>query len=194
MDIAKILKENIIFLVLVVAVIVGAAWWAGTEFQKMTENRQSLTEQQAIVEQKKRMLEEMKAKAAREEKKEEKKSKSGKVIYEVLDQQFSAEASFGIMFENIIANITNSGLRIRSIDYNYKPHNDDILNANAPGYNACELRFKTVGTYSQLQGFLKNMAKETYLTNLHEIYIEPFEKDKTILIATFSLRLYTKTI
>ena len=190
MDITRILKENIIFIIIAIAVIVVAAWWAGTNFQRMSENKSALSEQQAIVEQKKQKLDAMKAKMEREEKT----SKSGKVIYEVLDQQFSAEASFGIMFENIIANITNSGLRIRSIDYNYKPQNDDILNANAPGYNACELRFKTVGTYSQLQGFLKNMAKETYLTNLQEIYIEPFEKDKTILIATFSLRLYTKTI
>lgn len=194
MDITRILKENIIFILIALAIIIGATWWSATNFRVMSENKSALSEQQAIVEQKKQKLDAMKAKIEREEKKEEKTSKSGKVIYEVLDQQFSAEASFGIMFENIIANITNSGLRIRSIDYNYKPQNDDILNANAPGYNACELRFKTVGTYSQLQGFLKNMAKETYLTNLQEIYIEPFEKDKTILIATFSLRLYTKTI
>jgi hypothetical protein len=90
--------------------------------------------------------------------------KSGKVIYEVLDQQFSAEASFGIMFENIIANITNSGLRIRSIDYNYTPQNDKILQTNAAGYNVCELSFTTTSLYISLGlllgrglSFLKNI-------------------------------------
>mgnify|MGYP002869960526 CR=1 FL=1 len=98
------------------------------------------------------------------------------------------------MFENILANITNSGLRIRSIDYNYSPTEDAILEASIPGYNACELSFVTVGTYTQLQTFLKNIAKETYLTGINEIYLEPYDKDKTILISRFKVRLYTRTI
>ena len=121
-------------------------------------------------------------------------SRSGKVIYEVLGQQFSAEASFGIMFENILSNVTNSGLRIRSIDYNYAPAEDKVLAAKAPGYNACELSFTAVGSYSQLQTFFKNIAKENYLSGINEVYIEPYDGDKTILIARFKIRLYTKTV
>ena len=78
------------------------------------------------------------------------------------------------MFENILANITNSGLRIRSIDYNYSPTDDKVLSANAPGYNACELSFVAVGNYSQLQTFFKSIAKENYLSGINEIYLEPF--------------------
>ncbi|MBR1616718.1 hypothetical protein IJ670_01055, partial [bacterium] len=103
-------------------------------------------------------------------------------------------ASFGIMFENVLANITNSGLRIRSIDYNYAPTEDKVLEAKAPGYNACELSFVAVGNYSQLQTFFKNIAKENYLSGINEIYIEPYDADKTILIARFKIRLYTKTV
>ena len=98
------------------------------------------------------------------------------------------------MFENILSNITNSGLRIRTIDYNYSPADDKILQTNSPGYNACELAFLTVGNYSQLQNFFKNIAKENYLTGINEIYLEPYDKDKSILIARFKIRLYTKTI
>ena len=98
------------------------------------------------------------------------------------------------MFENIISNITNSGVRIRSIEYNYRPGDDAVLNTGAPGYNACELSFVTVGTYAQYQRFFKNLAKENYLTNIYEIYIEPYDKNKTILISKFKVRLYTKTV
>ena len=127
-------------------------------------------------------------------KKKKKEAESGKVIYEVLGQQFSSEASFGIMFENILSNLSNSGVRIRKIDYNYKPNDDKILMTNLAGYNACELNFITVSTYAQLQNFFKNLTKEKYLTNITEIYLEPYDKDKTILIANFKVRLYTKTI
>ena len=98
------------------------------------------------------------------------------------------------MFENILSNITGNGVRIRSIDYNYTPQNDKIMQTNAPGYNACELSFTTVASYSQLQNFFKSIAKENYLTNIYEVYIEPYDKDKTILIAKFKVRLYTKTV
>jgi len=90
--------------------------------------------------------------------------------------------------------MTNSGLRIRSIDYNYTPSDDPIVNASVPGYNACELSFVTVGSYAQLQTFLKNLAKENYLTGVYEIYLEPYDRDKSILISKFKIRLYTKTI
>ena len=108
--------------------------------------------------------------------------KSGKVIFEVLDQQFSSQASFGIMLENVISTIVNSGVRIRSIEYNYNPQGDMIKDTGAPGYNACELSFVAVGSYAQFQTFFKNLTKENYLTNIYEIYIEPYDKDKTILI------------
>lgn len=121
-------------------------------------------------------------------------SDSGKVIYEVSGEQFSAQASFGIMFENILSNITNSGVRIRSIEYNYQPEDDPILLTNMAGYNACELSFVTVSNYLQLQILLKNIAKEKYLSSINEVYIEPYDNDKTILISKFKIRLYTKTI
>jgi hypothetical protein len=68
------------------------------------------------------------------------------------------------------------------------------MQTNAPGYNACELSFTTVASYSQLQNFFKSITKENYLTNIYEVYIEPYDKDKTILIAKFKVRLYTKTV
>ena len=88
---------------------------------------------------------------------EKKQAKSGKVIYEVPGQQFSAEASFGVIFENLLANLTNSGIRVRSIEYNYQPAGDKIIDSNLSGYNACEISFVSVGNYSQFQRFFKHL-------------------------------------
>lgn len=195
----RLIKEKIVFLVLPVLVFIIIIYLAvgGPEVTNISNAISKVDEvatKQNELETKKEkveMLKQAKASASVEKKKE---SKSGKVIYEISGQQFSPEASFGIMFENLLANITNSGIRIRSIDYNYQPDNDKIIDTSLPNYNACELFFVTVGNYSQFQTFFKNIAKENYLSNIYEIYIEPYDKDKTILITKFKIRLYTKTI
>ena len=192
----KFIQENIIFLLLPVLVLCGGAYFSYTNITTAFETHRALQDKIAEKATKQDKLDQLIAAKKRQEQIVEfkKEAKSGKVIYEVLGQQFSPEASFGIMFENILTNITNSGVRIRLIDYNYNPLDDKILQTNAGGYNACELSFTTVSTYSQLQNFFKSIAKENYLTNIYEVYIEPYDKDKSILIAKFKVRLYTKTV
>lgn len=190
------LQDNIIYMLIPVLVLAAGIYFSYTKFTEAMDKKGVLEQKQQQQQTKQSKLNQLLAAKKKLEHIEEvkKEGKSGKVIYEVLGQQFSSEASFGIMFENILANMTNSGVRIRSIDYNYTPQNDKILQTNAAGYNVCELSFTTVGSYAQLQTFFKNLAKESYLTNLYELYIEPYDKDKNILIAKFKIRLYTKTV
>ncbi len=192
----KLIKENLIFILLPILAFVAGAYYTYTYAIEAMDTNNAVIDKQQEVETKKQKVQQLmrERQTVKEEPKEKKVAKSGKVIYEVLDQQFSPEASFGIMFENVISNITSSGVKIRSIEYNYSPQDDKVLNANAPGYNACELSFVTVGSYSQLQTFFKNITKENYLTNIYEVYIEPYDKNKTILIAKFKIRLYTKIV
>lgn len=190
----KLIQENIIFIFLVVAVVFGGIYFVYQNATLAIDSWKQAISKKDELKEKQTRLDQIKAEKASKKNVKQKSTKSGKVIYEVLGQQFSAEASFGIMFENILANITNSGLRIRSIDYNYSPTDDKVLSANAPGYNACELSFVAVGNYSQLQTFFKSIAKENYLSGINEIYLEPFDGDKSILIAKFKVRLYTKTV
>lgn len=190
----KFIKDNLAYLLLVVIVFLGGIYLVYNVGSQAWNNMGEVKAKKEELTTKQQKLEQIRQQKMMSQKTEKKEVKSGKVIYEVLGQQFSAEASFGIMFENILANMSNSGIRIRSIDYNYSPADDLILQTNTPGYNACELSFVAVSTYTQLQTFLKNLAKENYLTSISEIYIEPYDKDKTILISRFKIRLYTKTI
>lgn len=190
------IKDNLIYFLIPVVIFGVGAFFSWQKATVMLNNRTVLEEKKVEKTTKEAKFSQLKAAKERQENQVEvkKTTKSGKVIYEVLGQQFSAEASFGIMFENVLSNITGNGVRIRSIDYNYNPQNDKVMQTNAPGYNACELSFTTVASYSQLQNFFKSIAKENYLTNIYEVYIEPYDKDKTILIAKFKVRLYTKTV
>lgn len=116
-----------------------------------------------------------------------------KNIYEAQGLSFGADASFAPLFEIVIDTARNSGIRIRSIDYNYAPSDDPIFTSKLSGYNVCELNIVAVGTYSQFQNFYKNIMREPYLTYLAEIEIKPWVENKSVLITGIKLRLYTKT-
>ena len=190
----KLIKEKILYILVVIVVIIGGLYGCWYFATLAIDSHNEVVQKKAELETKQDKLAQIRKQKATSKVEKKKESESGKVIYEVLGQQFSPEASFGIMFENVLSNMTNSGVRIRSIDYNYQPTDDKILFANVPGYNACELSFTAVGNYSQFQRFFKNIAKENYLSNIYEVYIEPYDKDKTILIVKFKIRLYTKTV
>ncbi len=120
--------------------------------------------------------------------------KDGKIIFEAPDMQFSSDASFAPLFELVLTIAQQSGIRIRAIDYNYTPEDDIIFAAKLEGYNTCELNMVAVGSYSEFQTFFKTVMKEKYVTNLAEIELNPWEKDKKVLIAKIKLRLYTRTL
>jgi len=193
----KFLKDKLLYLIIpplilfaVIYLLVGQPETSVSPlFQKISE----VGAKQNDLQVKRDRLDILRKQKESEKKVTKKESKSGKVIYGVPGEQFSAEASFGIVFENLLANLTNSGIKIRSIQYDYQPENDKILSANLGGYNACEISFVSVGSYAQFQNFFKNIAKEQYLSNIYEVYIQPYDKDKTILITRFKIRLYTRT-
>lgn len=120
--------------------------------------------------------------------------KDGKVIFEAPDMQFSPDASFAPLFELVLTIAQQSGIRIRAIDYNYSPQEDAIFAAKLEGYNTCELNMVIVGSYTEIQTFFKTIMKEQYVTNLAEVELNPWDKDKKVLIAKVKLRLYTRTL
>lgn len=120
--------------------------------------------------------------------------KDGKVIFEAPDMQFSPDASFAPLFELVLTIAQQSGIRIRAIDYNYSPQEDAIFAAKLEGYNTCELNMVMVGSYTEIQTFFKTIMKEQYVTNLAEVELNPWDKDKKVLIAKVKLRLYTRTL
>lgn len=190
----KLIKENLVWFALVIIVVAVCGYGLFKFGNTVISNKSDIDTKKEVLQTKEQELNKLQRARLEKEQKKKKHSDSGKIIYEVLGQQFTPEASFGIMFENILSNITNSGVRIRSIDYNYSPQDDKILMTNIEGYNACQLSFVAVGKYSQFQNFFKNLAKEKYLSSIEEIYLEPYDNDKTILIARFKIRLYTKSI
>ena len=197
MDKAKIIlnivKENVLYVFLVLVVIFLFVSYVIPQCTKAIDNVKKLGTVRTQYEDVKQQYDALKLKQ-QQQNSQKKVVKDGKVVFDAPDMQFSPDASFAPLFELILTLAQQSGIRIRSIDYNYAPADDMIYSAKISGYNTCQLDMVMVGSYSEIQNFFKSVLKEQYLTNLGEVELMPWEKDKKILIAKVKLGLYTRTI
>lgn len=188
----QIIKDNILSLIIVIVVIALGFKYVPPEVTKAINlSKQTSAAKQELI-QKENNASSLRAQAEAAARAKVP-PKDGKKIYELEGAQFSAEASFAPLFEVVLSIAQSSGIKIRSISYNYSPESDPVFAAHLPEYNACELQIQAIGSYSQLQTFFKGLMKDNNLNYLAEVEMQPWEKDKTILITNVKIRLYTKT-
>jgi len=101
-------------------------------------------------------------------------------------------ASFGGMFEDVIDYVKMNSLMLRSVEYYMNPKEDPMYAKFPLLYNVCRIKLFMVGTYSQLEGFLKDISVYPYFIDISEISIYPYKKDMNYLIMNVSLTLYSK--
>lgn len=122
------------------------------------------------------------------------KLQSIKPVYESgLDSSAQNLGIYGNMFENLVKRAQSNGLLIRSIEYNMTPESDPLIREGGDRYNACELKFFLVGTYSQLQGFLTEVNNNfEYLVYISKLSVTAFERNTDYILANTSITLYSK--
>ena len=189
----KILKENMVYVLPFLLVLLLFVNFVVPEFFKNIEAFKRMNETDSQYEQVKTQYDMLKAQQEMQNR-QKKVIKDGKIVFDAPDMIFTPYASFAPLFELVLTIAQQSGIRIRAIDYNYAPQEDTIFAAKIDGYNVCELDMVAVGSYTELQTFFKSIMKEQYVTNLAEVELTPWEKDKKVLIAKIKLRLYTRTI
>jgi Tfp pilus assembly protein PilO len=100
--------------------------------------------------------------------------------------------AFGGMFEDIIDYVKSNNLMLRSVEYNLNPPEDVFYSKYPTLYNVCNVHLMMVGTYVNLQGFMRDMMVYPYFTNISEIRINQYEKDETYIIINMNITLYSK--
>lgn len=101
-------------------------------------------------------------------------------------------ASFGGMFEDIIDYVKLNGIMLRSVEYKINPPEDPIYSAFPVLYNVCNVNLFIIGTYTQMEGFLRDISMYPYFINIANLNIEPYEKNKEYLLIKVSITLYSK--
>ena len=188
----QIVKDNFVYIILVLVAIVAGVYFippqATETYNKIIETNSA----RKLLSEKEAQLNNLRLQAEASSRAKTPVSE-GKKIYELEGAQFSGEASFAPLFEIVLSIAQTSGIRIRSIDYNYQPEEDKIYASHISDYNVCELSIVAVGTYAQLQNFFRGLMKDSNLNYLAEVEMQPWEKDKSILVSNIKVRLYTKT-
>jgi len=186
----QILKENLVYILLVIACLGLGFYMTMPEFSKLYTR---ITTNIEKTKQNKDMMAQLDQARLEAEQKKIKPRAAAKQIYQADNYMLGAEASFAPLFETVIEKAKHSNIKIKSIDYNYAPKGDPIYESKTQGFNSCELSMYVVGTYEQFQQFVKDLVKESYLVNLAQIQATPYEHNQRILLIDLKLRLYTKS-
>lgn len=114
-----------------------------------------------------------------------------KKFYKPGESGLDTEASFSVMFDDLIEMARYNSVKIYSIAYNYNPASD-IFVKNAPGkYNVCQVNMQMIASYVDFNEFMKSIYKYPYLIGIDEIELKPYTKNKRILLINVELKLYS---
>lgn len=154
------------------------------------ESKEAITNYEREVQEKEREVSQIDALAEQEKLK----LKSLKPVFETdLDSENENLGIYGDMFEKLVKGAQRNGLMIRSIEYNMTPETDPLLQEHADTYNACEVKFFFVGTYSQLQSFLSEVTNNfEYLVSISKLSVTAFSKNTDYLLINTSITMYSK--
>lgn len=133
-------------------------------------------------------------KIVQQQQEEERKLNSIKpVMKEPSDSDGESLGTFGEAFDRIINISKESGLLLRSIEYERNPENDAIYKDFSDIYNVCELKFFFVGTYASLRSFINSMVNEyDYLVSISRLNVMAFSDNTDYLLIKMSITLYSK--
>lgn len=98
----------------------------------------------------------------------------------------NSDASFAVLFDDIVEMAKYNGVRIYSIKYLSQGNKD----AAGLAYNYSAVSMELVSDYADLGSFLKDIYKYPYLVEITTLESKPYNRDKKILLTTLGLNLY----
>lgn len=118
---------------------------------------------------------------------------SQKKIYSPIETDLGNDTLFFTLYNDLLEMIRSNSVKIKSIDYSYNPESDKFVEFGKDVYFVCDVNMEVVSNYINLGKLIQDIYQYPYYIRINEIDIKPYEKDKTVLITTMSLRLYAHT-
>ena len=115
-----------------------------------------------------------------------------KQMFEPAEAGLDAEGVIAGEFSEILEIIRANTVKMRSIDYSYDPADDKFVQG-APGkFNVAQLNMELISNYKNFENFLKDLYKHEHFLDICKVEVEPYEKDKSVLLINFAIKLYAK--
>lgn len=183
------LKYAVLILVLALLVVV---YLGATQIAPTVQNIMDLNEQYAaqtlVLADKQRELDDLKIAV----KQQEDMSGIEKQMFEPAEAGLDAEGVIAGEFSEILEIIRANTVKMRSIDYSYDPADDKFMQG-APGkFNVAQLNMELISNYKNFENFLKDLYKHEHFLDICKVEVEPYEKDKSVLLINFAIKLYAK--
>jgi Tfp pilus assembly protein PilO len=86
-----------------------------------------------------------------------------------------------------------NSIKVKSIDYTCNPQNDEFVKFGKDVYLVYDVNMELISNYVNLGKFIQDVYQYPYYIKINSLTVEPYAKDKRILISTLSLRLYAHT-
>lgn len=183
------LKDSIaiIVLALVVAIAVIAVYIVPI-VQNILDMNEQYASQTLVLAEKQRELEDLQIAV----KKQDDLSDIEKEMFTPIETGLDTEGIIAGEFSEILDLIRANTIKTRSINYEYDPQDDKFIQG-APGkFNVAKLSMEMVSSYVNFENFLRDLYKHEHFLDISKVEIEPYEKDKSILLVNFELKLYAK--
>lgn len=190
-DIKQILtsfKNAILVLVLAVLVAVFLISKIIPIVQNMTALNAEYTTQTTTLADKQRQLADLQASAA----KKEDTSGYAKEMFSAADGGADSETLIAGEFTEILKLIKDNGIKTRSVKYDYDPADDNFIKGAQGKFSACLLSLEMVAGYNDFENFLKELYKHEHFLDISKIELVPYQKNKSILLINFQVKLYAK--
>jgi len=125
-------------------------------------------------------------------KKQQEESTLEKAIFVPEEQGLPAEDMIAGEFAEVLEIIRANTIKTRSISFDYNPKSDKFVQGAPEKFNVASLDLDMIGTYKNFENFLKDLYKHEHFLEITSIDIEPYEKDKKVLLIKFVMKLYAQ--
>ena len=99
---------------------------------------------------------------------------------------------FFTLYNDIIDLLKENSIKIKKVSYDYNPSDDHFVELGENKYFVCKMNFELVSNYIDFGAFIEKVLQYPYYIKLNSIKIEPYPKDKKILMIDLSLNIYSK--
>lgn len=116
-----------------------------------------------------------------------------KKVYAPADSDLGNDTLFFTLYNDLMEMIHSNSIKIKSMKYDYNPENDAFVKFSKETYFVCEVDMDLVSNYTNLGKFIQDLVQYPYYIRILNVDVEPYAKDKKILISNVGLRLYART-
>ena len=119
-------------------------------------------------------------------------SAADKPFYKPIMSGFDSEAAIAGEFSEILQLIRANTIKMRSINYTYDPGDDAFVKGAPQKFNVAQLDMEMIANYKTFETFLRDLYKHEHFLDIAKVEVTPYEKNKSVLLINFSIKLYAK--